>query len=97
MVTIMSKREAAVVAKKKRTTDERALLTDVDGLVAMTNSCRDMAYKLIREREVESFLQGRSRRITIASIKGYIERKLASASTFERARYPAREGGPPDT
>jgi len=85
----MHKRDATVTT---RTTDERALVTDVDGAAAMIDGSRDTVYKLLHGRELESFLQGRARRITIASIKGYIERKLASASTFERARYPTARG-----
>jgi excisionase family DNA binding protein len=72
------------------TIDERALVTTVNGAVAMLGSCRDKVYELIRDREIDSYLDGAARRITVASIKGYIERKLAASDTFERARYPQR-------
>ena len=81
-----------MAARKKRATDERALVTDVPGAGVMLNKSRDGIYELIHKDELESYLDGRARRITIASIKGYIERKLASASTFERARYPTARG-----
>jgi len=37
-------------------------------------------YKLMADAEIESFRDGRSRKITLQSIRRYVERKLASAS-----------------
>jgi hypothetical protein len=36
-------------------------------------------YKLIEQGEIDSYLEGRVRKVTVASIKAYIERKLAAA------------------
>ena len=70
----------------KRKNDERALVTDVDGACAMLNRSKDSIYALLHAGELESYLDGRARRITIASIKGYIDRKVSAE--FARARYP---------
>jgi hypothetical protein len=37
-------------------------------------------YVLLNAGELQSFLSGRSRKITVASIRAYIARKLAAAS-----------------
>jgi hypothetical protein len=37
-------------------------------------------YALLNAGELQSFLSGRSRKITVASIRAYIARKLAAAS-----------------
>jgi hypothetical protein len=37
-------------------------------------------YELIAAGELETFMDGRSRKITVASIRAYIARQLASAS-----------------
>lgn len=36
-------------------------------------------YKLIEQNEINSYLEGRVRKVTVASIKAYIARKLAAA------------------
>src|SRR5258708_2656858 len=36
-------------------------------------------YKLIEQGEVDSYLEGRVRKVTVASIRAYVERKLAAA------------------
>jgi hypothetical protein len=36
-------------------------------------------YKLVEQGEIDSYLEGRVRKVTVASIKAYIERKLAAA------------------
>jgi excisionase family DNA binding protein len=73
-----------------RRINEQALLTDINGAVVMLDACRDIVYRLLRDGELESFTQGRSRRITVASIKKYIERQLAAAGSFAAARHPVR-------
>jgi len=41
-------------------------------------------YELIAAGELESFKDGRSRKIIVASIKRYIERRLAASGSPER-------------
>jgi hypothetical protein len=41
-------------------------------------------YELIAAGELQSFTDGRSRKITVASIKRYIERRLAASRSYER-------------
>jgi excisionase family DNA binding protein len=81
--------EANVKTKKRnQEVDGRALVTDVDAACAMLDKSKDGVYALLHSGELESYLDGRSRRITIASIKNYISRKIATTTTFTRARYP---------
>jgi excisionase family DNA binding protein len=43
-------------------------------------------YELIAAGELESFRDGRSRKITVASIKAYIARRLTASNSPERGR-----------
>jgi hypothetical protein len=47
-------------------------------------------YNLLNTGELQSFLSGRRRLITIASINSYIERRLAESKEFVRARHAAQ-------
>ena len=55
-------------------------------------------YELVKAGELESYLDGRSRKITVESIHRYIGRKLAAASPTDPAVTSAtrrrRRGGP---
>ncbi len=54
-------------------------------------------YELLNGGELQSFLDGRSRRITVASIRAYIARKLATAGATGAAPQPTsprRRGRP---
>ena len=77
--------------RRKPLVSEAALVTSVNGACVMLDCGRDKLYELCRLGELESYLDGKVRRITVASIKQRIERKLAAAKTFERARYPNQE------
>jgi excisionase family DNA binding protein len=43
-------------------------------------------YELIAAGELESYRDGRSRKITVASIKRYVERQLAASGSAEREK-----------
>jgi hypothetical protein len=45
-------------------------------------------YELLNGGELQSFLDGRSRRITVASIRAYVARKLEAAGTTGAATQP---------
>jgi excisionase family DNA binding protein len=48
---------------------------------------RETLYRLIKAGELQSYTEGRSRRIMIASINAYVERRLATeAARRGRAR-----------
>lgn len=47
---------------------------------------RTRGYELLAAGELESFKDGRSRKITVASIKLYIERRLAASHSEERRK-----------
>jgi excisionase family DNA binding protein len=78
--------------KVQPTLEDGAYVTTVNGArEKLGGKSRDLIYELIRTGELDSYLDGRRRLITTASIKAYVERKLAAATTFERARYPNPE------
>jgi len=52
-------------------------------------------YELVKAGELESFLDGRSRKITVESIHRYIARKLAAEVPSEAAPLRRRRGRPP--
>ena len=54
-------------------------------------------YALLNAGELESFLDGRSRKITVASIRAYIARKLAGADRSAKEAAPQRRRGRPRT
>ena len=51
-------------------------------------------YELLNAGELESFHDGRARKITVASIRAYITRKLAAAGVTSAAPQPRRRGRP---
>ena len=53
-------------------------------------------YELVKAGELESFLDGRSRKITVESIHRYIARKLAAEGASEAAPLRRRRGRPPN-
>jgi len=46
-------------------------------------------YELLNSGAIVSFRDGRSRKIVVASIKGYIDRHLAAASAADKNNNPA--------
>jgi excisionase family DNA binding protein len=47
-------------------------------------------YKLINAREVESYRDGKSRKIVVASLKAYVERQIAAEATKQRPQWTDR-------
>ena len=43
-------------------------------------------YELLAAGELESYKEGRSRKITVASIKAFVARQLAAANSGERGK-----------
>lgn len=69
------------------------LVSDLDPLVVrpktawrMLGCGATLGYELIAGGELESFKIGRSRRITVASIKAFVARRLAAESAKEDTR-----------
>jgi excisionase family DNA binding protein len=81
--------------KKNRTMVEGALVVDLHGACTALNTSRDKIYMLIRGGMLESYVEGRSRRITIASIKRYIETKIAGDKLFLRTPFAENNRSPP--
>jgi excisionase family DNA binding protein len=54
---------------------------------------KDRLYELLNSGEIESYLDGRSRKIVLASVDAYIDRQIAqSKGSFQRGRYPKQRG-----
>jgi excisionase family DNA binding protein len=51
-------------------------------------------YELIRNNELDSYLEGRARRITMESIKRRVARLLAAGSATSASPQPRRRGRP---
>ena len=51
-------------------------------------------YELLAAKELESFLDGRSRKITVESIRRYIARQLAPAVSPTKDTEPRQRGRP---
>jgi excisionase family DNA binding protein len=58
---------------------EAALLVSPAGAMTMLSCGRTRLYELLDRGELQSFLDGRARRITVASIHAYIARKLEAS------------------
>jgi hypothetical protein len=75
--------------KRKDAPNIEPRITDVDGGCRRANMGKDRFYQLLHSGEIESSLDGRSRKVLIASIDDYIDRQIAeSKGSFQRARYP---------
>jgi excisionase family DNA binding protein len=68
-------------------------VTDVGGGRKRGNWGKDKFYELLNSGEIESYLDGRSRKVVLASVDAYIDRQIAeSRGSFRRARYPKQRG-----
>jgi excisionase family DNA binding protein len=55
--------------------------------------CLTKIYALMRAGELDAFHSGRSRRITVDSVKRYMARQVADAGTWRPGKYPLRRNG----
>jgi hypothetical protein len=69
------------------------LVTSPDDAMRLLDCSRAKLYELLAAGELESFLEGRSRKILISSISAYIARRLAASKSFTRSRYPRSKNG----
>jgi excisionase family DNA binding protein len=65
--------------------DYEPLVVDPTGGCVLLRCGLDKLYKLLSSGEIDSYLDGRSRRIPVASIKAYIERRIAASRDFKPA------------
>ena len=73
--------------------EERRLVVKRAKAAFLLDCGYDKIYDLIKAGELDSFLEGRSRKITMESIERLIQKRLAAASKgFQRGRYPRRRG-----
>ena len=59
--------------------DDSPLVVKPKGALRMLNCGNTRLYELLAAGELDSFLDGRSRKITVDSIRRYIARQLAQA------------------
>ena len=71
---------------------EAPLVASPNQAMAMIQVSRKKLYELINTGELESYTEGKSRRITVKSINDYIERRLA-AEAIRRGRAVSRGDG----
>jgi hypothetical protein len=80
---------------KKKAIADGALVVSVRRAEDALDKCRDGIYALIKQGELDSYLEGRRRRITVASIERYIDRQVAKQTEFVRYRHPDNSRAPP--
>jgi excisionase family DNA binding protein len=68
------------------------LVTDVNDASRLLDCSRDKVYELIKSGELQSYVDGHSRKIIVASIERYVAHKLAASKKFTRS--PIRGGRP---
>jgi excisionase family DNA binding protein len=81
------------MGKKKKDFDVSEQITPrvvrVDAACYALSCGKDQLYRLINSGEIKSYLDGKARKIDVASIDQYTARRLAEP--FARASYPKRE------
>jgi excisionase family DNA binding protein len=75
--------------RKKDALQIEPRVTDVNGGCKRANVGKDRFYELLHTGEIESYLDGRSRKVVLASVDAYIDRQITgSKGSFQRARHP---------
>ena len=69
----------------------KPLVTDVPGACQSLGCGHDQIYDLMRAGEIDSYLDGRARRIIVASLEAYVARRREASKQFEPARYRVRD------
>ena len=85
------KTKPARKAKPPAPSNLKPLVTDVRGACQMLDCGHDQIYALLHAGEIASYLDGRARRIVIASLDDYVTRRRQSSTQFQHARYPVRD------
>jgi hypothetical protein len=74
------------------TSDDKPLVVGMTKAEHLLDAGTDKLYDLIKAGELDSYLDGNRRKVTIASIERYIQKQLAAASGgFQRGAYPLRK------
>jgi hypothetical protein len=84
------------MTKTGRTVEQNpeALLVRPAAAWRMLGCGNTFGYKLLAAGELESFQDGRARKITTASIRAYVARKLQAAGVTSAEPQPRRRGRP---
>jgi excisionase family DNA binding protein len=75
-------------------TNERPLVAGMAKTKVLLDTGTDKIYDLIKAGELDSYMEGNRRKITMESIERLIQRRLETAarSDFQRGRHPFRKG-----
>ncbi|WP_409188756.1 DNA-binding protein [Bradyrhizobium sp. RDM4] len=73
--------------------DRRALVATVNETMAALKIGRAKTYELLNARELESYLEGSSRKVTWRSIEAYIERRLEEEANRRNHRGRGKDNG----
>jgi hypothetical protein len=77
------------------TSNDKPLVVGMATAGVMLDCGVDKLYELIKARELDSYLDGNRRKITMCSIERRIQKRLAAASCeFQGGRHPFRKEGP---
>ena len=74
--------------------DDEPLLVDANRAMVMLSVGRTTFYNLVNAGELDTFLIGKARRITVASIRSYIQRKLNTEWRIDCNKQPQSHGSP---
>jgi excisionase family DNA binding protein len=88
MSTAKQKRRRRVQRAAPHPPHPHQRITNVSGACAALDCSRDHVYDLLNSGVIASYLDGRSRKIVVASIDAYVARRVeASNKRWERARF----------
>jgi hypothetical protein len=72
-------------------TEDKALVVGMAKAKALLDTGTDSIYNLIKTGQLDSYLEGRRRKITVASIERLIQKRLATnGADFRRGKHPER-------
>jgi hypothetical protein len=83
-----------VVIGRANTSDPEPLAVSPRQTCSLLNIGITRLYELLRDGELDSYLEGRARRITMESIKRRVARLLAAGNATSTAPQPRRRGRP---
>ena len=74
-------------------TNVRPLVAGMTKTKTLLEAGTDQIYDLIKTGELDSYLEGNRRKITMESIERLIQKRLAAANgEFQRGKHPFRKG-----
>jgi excisionase family DNA binding protein len=75
-------------------TEIKPLVVGMSSAAQLLDCGDDRLYQLIKSRQLDSYLDGNRRKITVSSIEAYINKQIGTDG-FQRGRYPLRHNSTP--